>query len=269
MDERKLGIKRIKNDDERKEVIDELNANINELDWLTNSSDIYADINAELDKITSKGAEMSEEDKDKAAILRRKFIAIKEGTYQPMLKRNIASLLVSLEYDDAKKEDRTPFDILKGIITGDEAIKANLSKKYTFFLANFTGEIPGTADINLESIDEILEYIGTHCDLVALDPKSEVEKKKKQEISETGLVPSSELPKEGLLNRVLNNVVEPYLAEHATKKGEGIATEKTNLADKSIETTKDIKAPPTQEKSRKANNELSHGKPEKSGKEID
>ena len=108
MDERVLGIKRIKNDDERDEEKRLLERDIADYKWALqcgSEENMYKDISSSLDELTKKaeGKELSEEDKHELAILQRKFRAIKAGSFMPTLLNNIATRFVSQEEFDEQK----------------------------------------------------------------------------------------------------------------------------------------------------------------------
>lgn len=59
--------------------------------------------------------------------------------------------------------------LLFGIITGNEEIKEYLRKKYAFHIARLTGDVPGPQNMDMDSMEDVLNVIGANYELVGIE----------------------------------------------------------------------------------------------------
>lgn len=202
-------IEKIKSAEEYETIKKEIKYYVDEYNWILNSKNPKKEVEEEIKELIDKMAENQTPEQElqnlrAVHLLQNKYIAIKSGRYATDLKRNITADLVRAEQYEASLEQRSIVDILKGILGNDKQTKDYLQRKYMIFLVNSQGIIPDPVNLRLESIEDILEYIGSHYNLVGIElPKKE----------ERSLVVTEETERNAL-EKLLNQKTEELIQEN-------------------------------------------------------
>lgn len=180
--ERYRGLTEIKSYQEYQQAKERLKHYIEEYKWITSTNKPYEDIKAELDQIIgmrekeeNPSKHTALETEGKAQALKVKFDAVQDKTYEPNLYRNIMALILTIENYEAKMSKSSFFATLVGAIAGKKEDMENLKKRYLFGRAVLTGDVYGEHNVQLESVDNILNFLGRNYEWVNLDPTSAVE----------------------------------------------------------------------------------------------
>ena len=187
-------IEKIKSAEEYETIKKEIKYYVDEYNWILNSKNPKKEVEEEIKELIDKMAENQTPEQElqnlrAVHLLQNKYIAIKSGRYATDLKRNITADLVRAEQYEASLEQRSIVDILKGILGNDKQTQ---------------GIIPDPVNLRLESIEDILEYIGSHYNLVGIElPKKE----------ERSLVVTEETERNAL-EKLLNQKTEELIQEN-------------------------------------------------------
>lgn len=94
---------------------------------------------------------------------------IEIGEYGTALERNITSYLLAIEEYKAKQENKSPYEIIKGIIQKDEKTMEYLKNRYMKSRADDAGLTLATpVNINLPSKDDVLTQVFEECDFIRI-----------------------------------------------------------------------------------------------------
>ena len=193
MSERRRALPSIRTDEEYEAYQKALNGLTVEFNFLKTS-----------DKVHEKMVKMAEE-KDSAA-LRNRIHLLEEGKYETIVKNNIAAYLLAISEYEAKKEEITPWEIIRGIVNREPKVLYHLKKRYTKSKAENEG-IPQVEVINLDlqSKEEAILEVWRECDLINIE---------KPEVS---LVPIEDVaPSEVLVT--VGQMVDSYLSDASITK---------------------------------------------------
>lgn len=199
------GLEKIKSIKDYESIKDGLEYCIREYKWISECEDPKKEVEEQLiacsNKLTSEMDKAKELELLKQIhLLKTKHISIERDEYKPTLKRNINAFVLMLEQYEASKEEFKFTDIVKGIITGNPNVKEHLKKKYMFSFANMYGTTPAPESLNVESMDDILEYMDRNYELVDIDLSDRKDTKE-----ELGLVLFEE-PVVGMKAKVLSTI---------------------------------------------------------------
>ena len=175
---------------------------VSEYKWVSKSENPKLEIEEEIKACSDELHEGMDYDEEldlleKIHTLKTKDISIIRGKYKPALRRNITGLVLMMEQFEAANQDISFGELAKGLIKGDTETKEYFRKKYMFTLANMYGSVPAPESLNIESRDDILDYIAKNYDLVDIDLSD-----RNVSDEEVGLVPFEE-PVVGIKSKVL------------------------------------------------------------------
>ena len=230
------GLVKIKSIEEYENAKKSLVYCISEYKWATESENPRKEIEDEIKACSielKSGMNRDEEFKllNKIHLLKTKYISIVRDKYKSALKRNINALVLMLEHFEASNQKVKFGDLIKGIIAGNPETKEYVKKKYMFTLANMYGTTPAPVSLNIESMDDILDYMDKNYELVDIDLSD-----KKEAREELGLTLFEE-PIVGIkaallasIGRTVDDCIENYKVAKPTKEEIKIALNKANRA---------------------------------------
>lgn len=175
------GLEKIESFEAYNEAKEQLNYYVSEYRWMLEAENSVSEdkkpktvVETELracSKALRAGMETDDEFKLLARIheLKTKYIAIINEQYKPALKRNINGLVLMIEQFEAAHQNINFTDLVKGILSGDNEVKEYLRKKYTFTLANMYGTAPAPECLNVEKMEDILDYMDKNYSLVDIE----------------------------------------------------------------------------------------------------
>lgn len=102
-------------------------------------------------------------------LLSAKERRIKDGSYLPSLKRNITALLVTTRQYEQNQKEYTLKDLFQGIIKRDKSILEALKLDHIFSSIMTFGNVQAEEDLSMQKPEDILQYIGMHCNLVGIE----------------------------------------------------------------------------------------------------
>lgn len=162
MEDRIRVLRSIKTDEDREKYEEYLNRYITEYNWFINSKN-------PLESIRKKALQY-EVASDARNALESRARLIEIGEYGNALERNITSYFLALEEDRAKRERRSPYDIIKGILQRDEDTKRYLQKRYMKSRAEDNGVTLATpVNLNLPSKEDVLTQVFEECDFIRIE----------------------------------------------------------------------------------------------------
>lgn len=174
------GLTKIKTNEEYEEKKQELKYYVDEYSWITKSQNPLKDMKEKIGKLLDgyNAEDVKEQQLEALRAIHRlqvKYASVRKGEYPAVLKRNITATLIQIEQYEASIEKYPAFQMLKGVITGNQDIKNHLRRKHLLSKANDVRVAPGAIDLNTESIEDILEYIDKNYNLVDIKiPKEEL-----------------------------------------------------------------------------------------------
>lgn len=195
-------LEKIKTLEEYKLAKKDLDYCVSEYKWVSESENPKLEIEEEIKACSDElheGMECEEERDllERIHTLETKYTSIISGKYKAALRRNITGLVLMLEQFEAANQNISFVELAKGIIRGDTGTKEYFRKKYMFTLANMYGSVPAPESLNIESMDDILDYMAKNYDLVDIDLSD-----RNVRNEEVGLVPFEE-PVVGIKSKVL------------------------------------------------------------------
>lgn len=230
MEERIRVLNSIKSKEQLEDYEKYLNRYLTEYNWFVNSKE-------PLDSIKKKAVSY-EIGSDARNALENRARLIEIGQYGTSLERNITSYLLAIEEYKAKQENKSPYEIIKGIIQKDEKTLEYLKNRYMKSRVDNSGLALGTpVDLNLPSKEDVLTQVFEQCDFIRIQKPetslvvvnaennklfTEVREVLKECLKENGIeVLNRNNKKTEILNRE-NNVI-PTISSHdnETKKNNG------------------------------------------------
>ncbi|MBO5179751.1 MAG: hypothetical protein J6B87_05345 [Clostridia bacterium] len=174
------GLEKIKTYEEYGEKKQELKYYVDEYSWITKSKEPLTDITNQMKKLLDEldNADITQEDQLRVLkgihLLQIKYLSVKRGEYLAILKRNITATFILIEQYEASLEKHSPWQVIKGVITGNVEIKNYLQRKYMISKVNDTRAAQSAVNLNVEKIEDILGYIEKNYNLVDIKiPKDE------------------------------------------------------------------------------------------------
>ena len=116
-------LKSIKTNEEYEEYKKYLDGYLIEYKWYKSHG------KSEARDLVIKKAENYENDSDSRVALENRARMIENDEYIPALERNITAYIITIAEYEAKEENISPFEVLKGIFSNDEKIKEYLKKR--------------------------------------------------------------------------------------------------------------------------------------------
>ena len=173
-DNRIKGLDKLKNEEEYTEAKRNFDYYMSEYEWVSNSKNPKGEIEDELRECNKELHADMEQDEErnllsKIQTLKTKYIQVARGEYAANLKGNISALLLMLEQYEASNEKRNFSDLTKGIFKGDPDTKEYLKKKYMLSWSNMYGVTKAPESLNVEPMEDILDYMAKNYDLVDID----------------------------------------------------------------------------------------------------
>lgn len=242
---------RIKSVEEYNEKKNRLNELVDRYKWLVGSSDPIRDLKSEQEVYVSRYSDRNltpeEALKIEAALqkigVQSMYINGRGANeYESILMQEIQALISDIsEYEaDKRLSEKTPFEIIKAIINGDEATKKDLKYKRSYGYGEDIGYIGMRRNIELTPPEIILERMSKQIDwakleLITDEEREAAEKMRNEELSLT-LVESEKTNKmlkslqqevqEKIKNIGLNDIIrEDDTTPKNTDKAEAIYTD--------------------------------------------
>ncbi|MBQ9313792.1 MAG: hypothetical protein IJ220_02150 [Clostridia bacterium] len=186
---RKIPLKKITSIEEYEKNNKALQYYLEEHSWFTSHDSDESrlkDINHQLDEYREKLVQApkdSEEQKDiysSLHALKVKYLRIKDGTYDSVLRNNIKAEMIMLDEYETQL-NKIPFGkVLAGLLTGNKEAKEYVRKKLTFLFNNSYGMVEKPQDLHLEPhaiFDFVKEYTDSFVDTNTIDFIKEQEEK--------------------------------------------------------------------------------------------
>ena len=190
---------RIKNDEEYEEKKGRLNELVDRYKWLVDSKDPIADLREEqeiyVQKYTDKNLTTSKALEIESALqkigVQSMYINGRGAReYESILMSEIQALILDICQYEANKRlsEKTPWETLKAIITGDEETKKDLKYKRAYGYGEDIGYVGKKRVIDLTPPEMILERMSKQIDwakleLITDEEKIEDEKRQEEELS--------------------------------------------------------------------------------------
>ena len=156
---RKIPLKRITSVEEYEKNQKDLQYYLDEHRWYTSHDSEEArlkDIDKRLDEYREKLGETPKDSEERKQIehelhaLKVKYLRVKDGTYDSVLRNNIKAEMIMLDEYDTQLH-KIPFgQVVKGIITGDKKVREYARKKLVFTFNNSFGMVEKPYDLRLE-----------------------------------------------------------------------------------------------------------------------
>lgn len=124
-----------------------------------------------LPELMASRAKEYEEGSDARVALEQRERLINNGEYAASLERNITAYMLSMDEFEAKKENRSLFDVIKGIITKDDDTKNYLKRRYMKSRAEDMGLLE-PVNLNLQDPYDSVRQIFEEYDFINI-PKPE------------------------------------------------------------------------------------------------
>lgn len=168
------GLEKIKSLEEYELAKKDLQYCIHEYKWISESKNPKQEIEDELKKCMKDLHENMDRDEELALLskihtLKTKYIAIVRDEYKNEVKTNILGLILITEQYEAANQDVSFTDLISGLLRGSPEIKNYLRRKYMFTLSNMYGIVPAPQSLNIEKMEDILDYVAKNYDLVDID----------------------------------------------------------------------------------------------------
>ncbi len=168
------GLEKIKTFEDYELARKDLEYCLHEYKWISDSKNPKKEVEEELKecmKLLRANMDRDEELNLLSRIhtLKTKYIAIVRDEYKNELRTNIIGLFLTTEQFEAASQEVSFSDIITGLLRGNHEIKSYLKKKYMFTLSNIYGIVPAPQSLNIEKMDEILDYIAKNYELVDID----------------------------------------------------------------------------------------------------
>ena len=161
MEDRIRVLNSIKSKEELEKYEEYLNRYLTEYNWFVNSKE-------PLESIRKKvlGYEINSDARNE---LENRARLIEIGQYGTSLERNITSYLLAIEEYKAKQENKSPYEIIKGIIQKDEKTLSYLKNRYMKSRADDAGITLATpVNLNLPSKEDVLTQVFEECDFIRI-----------------------------------------------------------------------------------------------------
>lgn len=232
------GLDKIKSIEEYETAKKGLEYCISEYKWISEAENPKQEIEEEIKACNAelrKDMDKKEEFRllNKIHLLKTKHISIAHGEYKSALKSNINAFVLMIEQFEAANQKMKFTDLVKGIISGSPETKEYMKKKYMFTFANMYGTTPAPVSLNVESMDDILEYIDKNYDLVDIDLSD-----RKEEKEEFGLTLFEEpiVGMKAVLLKSIGSTVDKTIDNYSTAKP---TRKEIKIAVKKAETTRE------------------------------
>ena len=155
---RKIALSKIKGDEEFQKNNEDLQYYLEEHRWfVSHDSDEsrIQDIDKKLDEYREKLGEAKDREERKQIYsdlhaLKVKYLRVKNGTYDSVLRNNIKAEMIMLDEYDTRRH-KIPFGkVVMGLLKGDANVKEYARKKLVFALNNSFGMVEKPYDLKLE-----------------------------------------------------------------------------------------------------------------------
>ena len=240
------GLEKIKTYEEYGEKKQELKYYVDEYSWITKAKEPLTDITNQIKELL---AELDNEDitqEEQLRILKGihllqiKYLSIKREEYPSILKRNITATFILIEQYEASLEQHSPWQVIKGVITGNAEIKSYLQRKYMVSKVNDNRAAQSAVNLNVEKIEDILGYIEKNYNLVDIKMPKE----------ENALMPVEDIGIDNPVQKQVQEKTEAFIASELQKVSDQIIendaglseTEKEKIREKREKTKKKAQA---------------------------
>lgn len=168
-----------------------------------------------------KKAENYENDSDSRVALENRARMIENDEYIPALERNITAYMITIAEYEAKEENISPFEVLKGIFSNDEKIKEYLKKRDLKNKLEENGfPVVEPVSLSIQSTEDALRQVFEECDFINIQKP------------EYALIPISEKANE--LQIEVSNMLKECLKEN------GIDSQKEDVENQANKSVKNV-----------------------------
>lgn len=208
-------LKSIKTNEEYEEYKKYLDGYLIEYKWYQSHG------KSEARDLVIKKAENYENDSDSRVALENRARMIENDEYIPALERNITAYMITIAEYEAKEENISPFEVLKGIFSNDEKIKEYLKKRDLKNKLEENGfPVVEPVSLSIQSTEDALRQVFEECDFINIQKP------------EYALIPISEKANE--LQIEVSNMLKECLKEN------GIDTQKKDIENQANKSVKNV-----------------------------
>lgn len=221
------GLKKIKTYEEYNEKKQELKYYVEEYSWITKTKEPLIDITNQMKTLLGKldNEDITKEEQLQILkgihLLQIKYLKVKKDEYISILKRNITATFILVEQYEASIEQHSPWQIIKGVITGNAEIKSYLQRKYMVSKVNDNRVAPSAVNLSMENIEDILGYIEQNYNLVDVKMPKE----------ETALVPIEEGGIDNPVQKQVQEKTEAFIESQLEKLSDQIIENDAGLSE--------------------------------------
>lgn len=202
------GLTKIKTQEEYEKRKEDLQYCIDEYSWFSQSKDPKKDISERV-KLLLGGLNPELPQDEQLRILKEihllqvKYVAVKNGEYEPTLRQNIQANLILTQQYEAASEKRSPWSIISGILTGNRMIRNHVKNLNLVSDANNHRAAQDAIDLRRERPEDILEYMSRNYKFVNITIPTE----------EKGLVPVQDIGFEDSVQARIREMTESFLTQ--------------------------------------------------------
>lgn len=156
---KKIPLQRITSNEEYEQNKKDLQYYLEEHRWYTSHDSDEArlkDIDTQLEAYKEKLGETPRDSEERKEVyhslhaLKVKYLRVKDGTYDSVLRNNIKAEMIMLDEYDTQLH-KIPFGkVIRGLLTGDKEVREYARKKLVFVLNNSYGMVEKPYDLHLE-----------------------------------------------------------------------------------------------------------------------
>ena len=202
------GLTKIKTQEEYDKRKEDLQYCLDEYAWFSQSEDPKKEISDSVKGLLNElNPELSQEEQlrilKEIHLLQVKYVAIRNGDYEPTLKRNIQANLILTQQYEAAQEKRSPWSIISGVLTGNKVIRNHVQNLSLVSDANSHRAAQDAIDLRRERLEYILEYMSKNYHFVNITIPTE----------EKGLVPVQDIGFEDSVQARIREMTESFLTQ--------------------------------------------------------
>lgn len=166
-------LQRIKTKQEYENAKERLEYYKTEYTWIKESENPMDDVRKEIESLmpmlNGENTDSQRHYLKHIQFLMNKRSQIKKDRYLPIIKQNITALLLTTRQYELEQKDYNILDLLKGVIKGDNTILEALKMRHVFSSVITFGNMPAEENLSLPSVEDALEFIAKHCNLVGIE----------------------------------------------------------------------------------------------------
>lgn len=167
MEQRIRPLKSIRTEEEYESYKKSLERNLSEYKLFQNHREKLAELMA------TRALAYPEDSIERTSLETRRDL-IENDEYAPLLERNITAYMLTIDEYEAKKENRSLFDVIKGIITRDADTKDYLKRRYMKSRVEDSGmPVIEPVDLNFETSEALVRKMFEEYEFINI-PKPEI-----------------------------------------------------------------------------------------------